>query len=305
MNFRKYMHIERFGNEEVIGIELGETYIFPKLDGTNASCWITINGTPPSTANINFHGGSRTRELSIESDNQGFYNTCLTNENLLFFFLKYPNLRLYGEWLVPHTLKTYREDTWRRFWIFDVYNDETEQYLHYETYKPLLEEFRLDYIPPLAKIKNGSYENFIHVLNQNNLFIKDGEGLGEGIVIKNYSFYNRYQNQIWAKIISSEFKEQHYKTMGCPEKESRLIEEEITEKFCTKALIEKTQAKIQNEMDGWKSQYIPRLLDTVFYELIKEDTWEFLKEFKNPTINFKTLKAFVTAKIKKDLPELF
>ena len=37
MSFRQYMHIERFGNEEVLGIELGESYVFPKLDGTNAS----------------------------------------------------------------------------------------------------------------------------------------------------------------------------------------------------------------------------------------------------------------------------
>ena len=163
----------------------------------------------------------------------------------------------------------------------------------------------MDYIPPLAKIKNGSYENFIHVLNQNNFFIKDGEGLGEGIVIKNYSYYNKYGRQTWAKIVSSEFKEKHYKEMGCPEKEGKLIEEEIVDKYCTKALIEKTYMKIHNEMEGWRSQYIPRLLDTVFYELIKEESWEFIKEFKNPTINYKTLKAFTTMRIKKDLSELF
>lgn len=299
------MHVERFGNEEVIGIELGEVYIFPKLDGTNASCWLGSKEITHGGEVDKLCGGSRTRELSLESDNAGFYVSILKDERIYSFFNKNPTLRLYGEWLVPHTLKTYRDDVWHKFWIFDVFNDETQQYLSYDVYKPLLEEFDLDYIPPLAKIKNGSYENFIHVLNQNNFFIKDGEGLGEGIVIKNYNYYNKSENQTWAKIVSSEFKEKHYKTMGCPETETRLIEEVIVEKYCTKAVIEKTYMKIHNEMEGWKSQYIPRLLDTVFYDFIKEETWEFIKEHKNPTINFRTLKSFVTSKIKADLPELF
>ena len=34
--FLKYMHLERYGNEEVDGIEQGTTYVFPELDGTNA-----------------------------------------------------------------------------------------------------------------------------------------------------------------------------------------------------------------------------------------------------------------------------
>ena len=184
-------------------------------------------------------------------------------------------------------------------------NDDTNQLLHYDVYKPLLEEFNLDFVPPLSKIKNGSYENFIHTLNQNNLFIKDGEGLGEGVVIKNYAFYNKFGNQVWAKIVSSEFKEQHYKTMGCPETVGKMLEEEIVDKYQTTALVEKTYQKIHNECEGWKSQYIPRLLDTVYYDLIKEELWEALKEHKFPTINFRTLKSFSTANIKHTLKELF
>ena len=31
------MHLERYGNEEVEGIEQGTTYVFPQLDGTNGT----------------------------------------------------------------------------------------------------------------------------------------------------------------------------------------------------------------------------------------------------------------------------
>jgi len=34
MEFRKYQHIERFGTDEVDGIEFGKCYIFYKIDGT-------------------------------------------------------------------------------------------------------------------------------------------------------------------------------------------------------------------------------------------------------------------------------
>ena len=65
-NFPKYQHIERFGTSEVEGIEYGECYIFPKIDGTNSSLWIGNDGT--------LKAGSRKRELSIEKDNAGFLN---------------------------------------------------------------------------------------------------------------------------------------------------------------------------------------------------------------------------------------
>lgn len=298
--FKKYMHIEKWGNDEVIGIELGKAYVFPKLDGTNASLWWADR----------VHGGSRNRILSLDNDNAGFLSWAVKPDSpqekkFITCFLKHPHLRLYGEWLVPHTIKTYREDAWRRFYIFDVYNDKTEQFLTYEEYQPLMEEFGLDYIMPIAIIKNGTYESFIHQLSNNVLLIKDGEGAGEGIVIKNYNYYNKFGTQVWAKIITSEFKEQHYKTMGAPETEKTLIEERIVDEFVTEALIDKTYAKIHNDMNGWTSRYIPRLLDTVYHDLITEEMWRILKEYNNPTINFTTLKHFVITKIKQIRKDIF
>lgn len=38
------MHLERYGNDEVGGIEQGTTYVFPKLDGTNAQVWLNEDG---------------------------------------------------------------------------------------------------------------------------------------------------------------------------------------------------------------------------------------------------------------------
>lgn len=51
----------------------------------------------------------------------------------------------------------------------------------------------------------------------------------------------------------------------------------------------------------WSSKYIPRVLNMVYYDLVNEDCWNFVKEFKQPTINFKTLMSVCYSKTKKVL----
>lgn len=300
MEFRKYQHLERFGNTEVKDIEIGECLVFPKIDGTNSSVWLDDDG--------NIKAGSRTRELTLERDNAGFYAYVLKNENIENYLKKHPTHRLYGEFLVPHSLKTYKDDAWRRFYVFDVCldKDEVVEYLHYDDYKSLLEEFNLDYIPPIAKIKNGNYENFIRCLEQNVFLIQDGKGVGEGVVIKNYNFYNQYGRQTWAKIVTSEFKEKHTKTMGCPEINNEyIVEEKIINNFCTSAFIEKEFSKLVNEKGEWNNRNIPEFLGRIWYEFVKEESWNFVKEYKNPTVNFKLLNNLLIRKVKEVKRDIF
>jgi len=299
MGFRRYQHIERYGNAEVEGIEFGNCYIFPKIDGTNSQLWFE-DGL--------ILGGSRNRTLSLEDDNQGFCEWVARQDNFAYFFSENPYLRLYLEFLVPHTLKTYREDAWRKAYVFDVsvLNGEDEEFLSYEVYKPILEKHNIEFIPPICSIKNPTYEDLIQKLDSNTYLIKDGEGFGEGIVIKNYDYHNKFGRQIWAKIVRSEFKEKHVKTMGYPEMDgSKMIEVEFVENYCGATLIDKTYAKIVNETGGWSSKYIPRLLQTVYYDLVNEETWNFIKKNKLPTINFKTLNYLTINRIKELKPELF
>lgn len=290
--FIKYQHIEPFGHEETEGIQFGECYIFPKIDGTNSQLWWD-NG---------LRGGSRNRELYVESDNRGFFNWAVKKQNFIDFFNKYPNVHLFGEWLVPHTLKTYVDSAWNNFYVFDVIKDGT--YIHYEEYRLMLEEFGIDYIPPICKIINPDIDKLILQLEKNVFLIQDGKGTGEGIVIKNYSFKNKYGRVTWAKIVKNEFKAMHSRNATPDARSKKVLEDEIVNKFVTKELIEKEFAKIKAD-GGWTSIKIPRLLNTVYYCLVKEYCWEFVKQYKNPTINFKSLNILTTNKIKELKPEIF
>lgn len=297
MSFHKYMHLERLGTSEVDGIEVGTCHVFPKLDGTNASVWMDSEG--------NIKAGSRNRELSLGKDNAGFYAWVLENEDWFKkAFEGKGSLTLYGEWLVPHSLKTYEDDAWRRFYIFDVFNRNTGQYTTYDLYKGWLDEHGFDYLAPLAIVRNGSYEYFEKCLEKNTHFIKQGMGVGEGVVIKNYSFQNDFGRVVWAKLITNAFKEKHHKEMGAPEVGQLTTEERIAEEFVTQHLVDKVYAKIANE-DGWSSKMIGKLLGVVWHDLVTEEIWEITKNYKNPKIDFKRLQRYTTQRIKELKPELF
>ena len=87
MEFIKYTHLERFGTDEVDGINIGKCHIFPKLDGTNASFW--FDGA--------IQCGSRNRLLSVNEDNAGFMNWLITQENHKKLAMAHPSYVFYGE----------------------------------------------------------------------------------------------------------------------------------------------------------------------------------------------------------------
>lgn len=290
MMFEKYQHVERYGTPGVDGINFGTCHVFPKIDGTNACLWF----------HERLRCGSRNRELSLEQDNHGFCAWAQEQCNIDHFFQANSSLRLFGEWLVPHSLRTYREDAWRKFYVFDVMDG--ERYLPYEEYKPILETFRLHYVPCYAVVKNGDEEMFRNQLENNDFLMQDGH-MGEGIVIKNYEFRNKFGRVNWAKIVTSEFKEKSMKAMSAPVKEGKMGPERwIAETYVTRALIDKELAKFEPDFQG---PVQPRLLSTIFNCILEEETKNFVKKLKNPTVDFRELKRWVDNQVKILTPEYF
>ncbi len=298
----KFPHLERLGHQETDEILNGEVFIFSKIDGTNGSCWLE---------NGKIHCGSRNVNLKDDenpNDNQGFKNYLYSKEmqeKLLTFFSKHPNHTLFGEWMKPHSLKTYRPEAWDKFWIFDILNRETGRFIPYTNYADMLTELNLDFIPPMISINNPSEEQVKSYVEKNTFLIKDGEGLGEGVVIKNYSWRNQYGRQVWAKVVRNEFRELNQKVFGVPSiTGSFQVEVAIAEKYVTQYLVNKTRAKIEEETKERRS-LIPRLLNQTYYDIIREELWSALKEFNNPTINFKKLQQACFNQIKKNSEDLF
>lgn len=301
MKFKKYQHVCRLETEEVEGILQGKCYVFPKLDGTNASVWLNEEGI--------LCAGSRNRELGIgNDDNYAFYHHIKNDEKILSYLKKHPTHRLFGEWLVPHTLKTYTLDSWKKFYIFDVSIDDGDElkYLPYDEYAPLLKEFDLLYLDPLAIIDNPNVEEVKELVKSNTYRIRENAGYGEGIVIKRYNFVNKYGRIVWAKVLHDEFSFVKQNKTKKIHNENQEVEELILEDYVTSNFIEKEYSKIINEHSEInRKSIIPMLLSKVWYELINEEMWNILKKYKNPTIDFKKLNKKVINKIKEVKADLF
>jgi hypothetical protein len=312
--FRKFDHVERYGNSEVEGIDIGEVYVFPKLDGTNASVWLSELGVGCA--------GSRNRVLSAEKDNHNFFKMAQSSPTFDSLLHKFMHHNIYGEWLVPHTLRTYRYDAWRRFYIFDIWDMQTRGYLHYTEYAPWCLSKNIPVIEPLCIINNPTEDQLRAQVQANTYLIADGRGIGEGIVLKNYSWTNKYGRQPWAKIVNNEFKESNQREFGTTVKEGAVQPEIVIAQSCiTRALVDKELAKIvwsYSKLIGRhvRSEYltilennrktiIPRLLETIFHCVVTEELWSAVKKLKFPTVNFRRLRACCITETKKNAPELF
>lgn len=314
--FIKYPHLEKFGHADVEGIDIGECWVFPKIDGTNASIWIEGN---------EICAGSRTRKLTKEQDNAGFYNWLISNDaralSLRRFLISFPvGTRIYGEWLVPHTLRTYRDEAWRRFWIFDVLHPE-QGFLSWEDYVNDVTQFEgVDIVQPICKVNNPNEADLLKLAQMNTYMLKDGAGVGEGVVLKRYDYRNRFGRVTWAKLVLNEFKEQN----KLPEKDGTYqVEYDIAQHAVTSTLVGKERAKIENDLgicplpgepsypmdeetyQRERKKLIPRLLESIYHCVVTEELWSELKRVKVRVIDFDRLRKFVIAETKKHAPDLF
>lgn len=310
MNFKRYQHVEKIGNDEVEGILNGTVYLFYKIDGTNAQVFLKDDG-------FTLGFGSRSREITPENDNAAFAKTFEDANHkyeynvLLKLLQSHPTYIVYGEWLVPHTLKTYDVNAWQKFYIFDVFDTESGKYLTYEEYCELINEFdvekRLNIIPLLVKLESPSVEDIKEKLQDTGKFLCTS-GLGEGIVIKNYSFVNRYGRINWAKMLTEDFLS-HKK---CNREVNKKIksgecehpnEEYIIAKYLTVEHISKEYHKLCEKYNEavLNSKHLFELLNVVFHEFWL-DNWEIiLKRMHLPAINFRVLKQLSDAKVKQSL----
>lgn len=293
MEYKKYMHVELYGNDLVKGIEKGRCYIFPKIDGGNATAFLD--------AIKNLRIGGRNREYSYEDNQGGLYQKMLEIKGIRDYLGKYPNRRLYGEFLTPHSIKYYRDDAWDKFYVFDVveFSDGKFKYLPYEEYFEELTSMGVDVIP-VYTITNDEDEftDFLvnieeHIKNSNFLLDDTHQGMGEGFVIKNYDFTTKQYTTIWAKIISKDYTNKAY---AKKDKASSItnIESVIALECVTESLVEKEKAKITVNEGYWDNKFKARLFNTIYNCVVREELWDALKRHKNPTINFKIFQGLIT-----------
>lgn len=285
MKFRKYEKIYRIGKDEVDGILNGYCYITEKIDGANLSIWRGDGGE--------IRVGSRNNDVT-DGEFNGAVEYAQTHEGIKKYLEEHPTHRLYGEWLVRHTL-LYKETAYKKFYLFDIYDEEAGVFLLPSSVSNVANEYEIISVPVIGEFINPSIEDL-------NKLIDGTSALGdrmEGIVIKNLEFVNNFGDYCWAKLVRQDFKEDNAICFGGNNKHSDTYwEVYIINKYITLARVDKIINKIQPTInEKLDLKHIPRVLSTVYHDMITEEAWDISQKVES--ISFKDLQRLSYKKIKQ------
>lgn len=276
--FKSYNKIYTLGKEEVEGILQGVCSIQEKVDGANTSIWVE-DGV--------LHCGSRNQEVTHSGFN-GFVDYVHSHAGIKNYLRDNPTHRLYGEWLVRHTI-AYNENAYRKFYLFDIEVDDV--LLPPEQVFAVAESYTIPSPQLFAVIQDPSTADLEAYAGKSSI-----GSMGEGVVIKNHAFINKFGRNCYAKLVTNNFKEATSVVFGSNSKDSESYYEiHISNKYITPQRVEKIMNKIQPLLDHPLGKPdTPRISNTVYHDMITEEIWEIQDDV--PQVNFSTLRKICTKK---------
>lgn len=282
--FRPYNKIHRLGKEEVEGILDGICVIQEKVDGANTSIWLQDGEVKCA---------SRSRVLGDEEFN-GFTAYVKNHAGIQQMVHDMPDTIFYGEWLVRHTIQ-YKETAYKQWYMFDMrLKDEGAPYQDQRIVQATAEWYGINYPQVFGTFSCPSAEQIQEFVGKTAYGEK-----GEGIVIKNLDFKDKFGSCNYAKIVTQEFKEDNGVVFGGNNKYSETYHEMyVVNKYMTLARVEKIMNKIQPEINKkLDMEHIPRIMGTCYHDLLTEEIWEIAN--KVPKLDFKSLKRLCDKKSKQ------
>ena len=301
----KFLHVVRLDEIPDLITAKGDKYIFPKLDGTNATVWADNEGI--------IHAGSRNRELSIDKDNAGFYKHVMESDTMgpiCQFCLDNPFMVVCGEWLGGKAghIKSYLN---KEFYVFDmklatIGNIETGKrfgYLPYNIYSNALAKYGYQYIiPPLRVYRDGenvTVDDIAEIAESNHFNLPD-DVVGEGVVVKNYNYISRFGNYEEGKIVRAEFKERKGQKLNKSIAENSNIEQAIVDDLVSSSDIQKCINKVSDilgeEFSKSNGKMVGIVMEMAFSDLLSEEASVIAKKYGKYPIVFSNVKKFVYAK---------
>lgn len=211
MKQKRYMDIERMKEKYVDAFRKGDKIIIEeKIDGASAAF------AYDSTTN-KIVAFSRRNELNEFNNLRGFYEytqhldvagVAQITENGRYI--------IFGEWLVSHTVK-YPEHEYKHFWMFDVWDTQTENWLDYNHTRAMHAGLELvaqktneslNFVPVFYDGPFISWEHLHEMVGKSAVGAKP---CGEGIVIKNQTTMSEKEWRLptYIKIVAKEFSEVH------------------------------------------------------------------------------------------------
>lgn len=196
MEQHKYHSIVRYGHkstQEVLN-KGDQIIIQEKIDGANAS-FAVIDGE--------LKCWSRNKELDAGNTLEGFYGWVKDNidadkllEGVIYF----------GEWTARH--KVVYEGHEKEFFLYDIFNLQLEEYVSFSMVRDEAKRLGLQLVPVFFEGEFESFDQLMSYVGRTDLNgTLGGEPSGEGIVIKNVNYRDRFGKQLFVKLVIDKFAE--------------------------------------------------------------------------------------------------
>lgn len=196
---KKYTDIVRYGKSNTNGVVQEGDFISitEKIDGANASFCIDNENE------LGVSCYSRNTPLSEGNTLRGFYGWVADYIVSIKEKLN-PSYRYFGEWLVSHKI-IYNAEAYNKFYLFSIWDEEKQEYLSDEVVKSEAARLGLQTVTYFYEGKFISFEHLMSFVGKSDLTLTPNTG--EGVVVKNVSYKDRYGNQMFVKLVSEAFAE--------------------------------------------------------------------------------------------------
>lgn len=231
--FKKYRDIERLKAKNTEYFHPGDMItITEKIDGANSG--ISYDAETDSII-----PQSHNNALNPMNTLRGFYEFVNRLDKNKIKEVVGNTKILYGEWNVSHTVP-YPDDTRNKFYVFDIFDTETETYDNdYDHLKEVAEYLGVNIVPLFYKGEFVSWEHCMSFVGKTDL----GGEYGEGVVVKS--------GNTSIKIVGEKFKEtkghNEGKTLTPEQLEILAKKKELVESIVTKARVAKLLNKFVDE----------------------------------------------------------
>ena len=241
MQQKKFMDIQRLKDQFVDGFRPGDMIVVQeKNDGSNAATrYDAETGTM-----VTF---SRKKTLDQYNTLNGFYNYIQTLN--VDDYKEFPQYVIFGEWTGARNAIIYNKESTNKWYVFDIYDVEKEQYLPQEYVKEFAEEHDLIYVNTYYVGPFISWEHTMSFMGTS--AYGDTQ---EGIVVKNQTRLNDQSERLpfVVKIVGEKFQEikksNHIRKIEDPQKlQERQNAMTLTESIVTMRRVEKELYKMRDE----------------------------------------------------------
>lgn len=274
LKHKHYMDIENLNMKIADSFYKGDRIIIQeKIDGANVSFQYDSE-----TDSLNCF--SRNQILSAENTLRGYYDWVQELDKELVKSVLGDKLRMFGEWLVKHTVK-YPEERYNTMYCFDVFDTENNCWLPQNEVKSLADKMGLNYVPVFYEGEFTDWEDYKHLVGRTEM----GGELGEGIVIKKQNDLS--DNVAYTKIVHERFKEVQNKVRKRPTKEKMA---EISEKLRIKEFV--------------KTVVTSARVEKILYKLVDEGILPENFSMKDMKTVYKNLPSAVYKDCVKEVPEI-